>query len=103
MARDFNNQHTATYGGFVHDFGYVTFSGTGTTLEVDTVLSRINGADFTGANTSVDAESFFLDEPLVNGGVVVDADGQVTAGRVVETGGSITSGGSVYYHFIGID
>jgi len=103
MARDYGKQNISNMGGFVHDFGYASFTTTGTTMELDTLLTKIVGVSLTPAETMADAESLFINETNADGGIVVDADGQVTIGRVLETGGTATSDLEFYYHFIGID
>lgn len=105
MARDTNNQHVANYGGFVHDFGFVTFSGTNLTLEVDTVLGNIKGVELGPALTMASASTanYYLNETVGSSGIVVDGDGQVTLTRVLEGSGTATSNMKVSYHFIGTD
>ena len=102
MARNNKTQHVGNYGAFEHDFGRGNFTTTGTSVEVDTILTNIVSVSITAAETMADTESLFINEPLVtSGGITVDADGQVTIGRVVETGGTATSDLEFFYHFIG--
>ena len=103
MARDNKKQFIANYGGFVHDFGYASFSTTDNSVEVDTVLNRIIGVTLTAGEATANAENIWLNETNADGGIIVDDDGQVTVGRTVETGGTRHSGLEFYYHFIGID
>ena len=104
MARNYNNQHIANYGGFVHDFGYVTFVTTGTTLEIDTLLSKVNAATLTyGTDLTTLAETLNVSETMGNGGITVGADGKVEIQRTVEDAGTATSAPTVFYHFIGSD
>ena len=104
MARDYSNQHIANYGGFVHDFGYVSFVTTGTTLEIDTLLTKVNGASLTYAtDLTTLAETLNVSETMGAGGITVGSDGKVQIQRTVEDAGTPTSAPAVFYHFIGID
>jgi len=104
MARDYTNQHTENYGGSVHDFGLVTFSGTDAELEITTTLSKITGVSFTSASamTTGNTVDYFLNETY-SGGAITVSGGSVTLKRIAEGSGTATSGMSVFYHFIGID
>jgi hypothetical protein len=103
MARDSNNQHYGNWGGQNHDWGYVTYSGTGADVEVSTKLEQITGVSFTSgaAMTTGNTVEYYLSVPtLASGGYVVPTGGNVTITRVAEAG-TPTSGMTVFYHFIG--
>ena len=103
MARDLNNQHYGNWGGQNHDWGYVTYSGTGANVEVSTKLQQITGVSFTSGAvmTTGNTVEYFLNETLASGGYVVPTGGDVTVTRIAEGSGTATSGMTVFYHFIG--
>jgi len=104
MARDTTNQKTANYGGYAHDFGFASFSGTGGTLEVTTNLSEILGYSITAADamTTGNTVNYFIDETISGGGITVSG-GTVTFTRIAEGSGTATSGMTVTYHLIGYE
>tara|TARA_R100000808_G_scaffold11393_1_gene29269 strand:- start:6762 stop:7058 length:297 start_codon:yes stop_codon:yes gene_type:complete len=78
--------------------GTATFTTSGTTVAVSTHLSRVVSGIVTPNAVTADAETHSAET-----GYVADmtTPGSVTISRVVETGGTITSGGVVNFMFFG--
>tara|TARA_R110002020_G_scaffold21429_4_gene72796 strand:- start:1386 stop:1700 length:315 start_codon:yes stop_codon:yes gene_type:complete len=103
MARDLKNQHYGNWGGQNHDWGYVTYSGTGADVEVSTNLEQITGVSFTSGEvmTSGKTVEYYLNETLASGGYAVPSGGSVTITRIAEGSGEPDADMTVFYHFIG--
>ena len=104
MARDYTTQRIANYGGLVRDYGYVQFSGTDATVEIDTVLSRIRSVSLSPADAQFgQVANYAITETVDNGEINVPSSGKVTLSRIPEGGGSYISNLKVWYSFEGID
>ncbi len=100
VAFDTNTQFFGTMGNQSCEFGEVSFTTSGTTVDVGTYLSKVHCALVTAANSgaTADAETFSVTKPT-NGLVT---DGKLTISRTVETGQSGTNALTVWYMFIGM-